>query len=114
MAYKHIKQQYDVIKEQYQDLLSELTELTKEAEEGLIDPDVLEEVKKLLEPLKINYERWTYIMFLLHKPNRDKKSSKYERQIEPLKNKLSKFNSIEQTILENSTAIEGVHQCTNS
>lgn len=108
MAYKHIKAQYKEVQNQYQSLLHELEDLTKEAEEGLLDPDQLEEVKKTLEPLKQNYERWSYMMYLLHKPVKEKKQKRYEEQNKSFISTLDPVNSIEATMQESEDAIEGV------
>ena len=55
MAYKDVKEYYDKISKQYKDLVEELQDFTKEAEEGLVPPEILEQAKKTIEPLKQNY-----------------------------------------------------------
>ena len=52
-----------------------------------------------------NYQRISYIMYLLNLPNKKEKAVKYKRQNSKLLNTLSKDNSLEKTIEENSEVI---------
>lgn len=108
MAYRHVLEYYKVISKQYSDLLTELKDFSKEAEEGLISPSQVENVEKLLKPLKENYERWTYMMYLWHMPNRDRKIPAYEERNKKFLKGLSNKNSIKAVLKENEKSLDEV------
>jgi len=51
--------------------------MEEEASKGLLDPDKLIQMKSYIEPIKINYQRISYIMYLLNKPVKKSKEKKY-------------------------------------
>lgn len=108
MSYKHIQEYYQLVKGQYFDLLSELEDFSKEAEEGLIDPDRLEAVKETLQPLKLNYERWSYMMYLLHQPVKKSKQKRYIAQNKKFIARFDKSNSVQEVLNENAAVLEKV------
>ena len=105
MSVKHVKLYYKEICDQYSDLLQELKDFEKEAQEGLIEPERIDNIKETIQPLMNNYQRISYIMYLLNLPNKKEKAVKYKRQNNKLLNTLSKDNSLEKTIEENSEVI---------
>ena len=107
MAYKDVKEYYDKISKQYKDLVEELQDFTKEAEEGLVPPEILEQAKKTIEPLKKNYERWSYMMYLWKMPNKKNKKEKYKKQ---QKLNISDENKIETVLKENNDALENLRK----
>lgn len=106
MSVKHIKQYYDQICKQYSEMLAELKDFEKEAEENLFPPEKLSNIKQLIDPLKVNYERWAFMMFLLNKPNRKEKEKAYVRRNKKLLSKLSKDNNLESVVSENEEVIK--------
>lgn len=104
MSLKHVNRYYKQICEQYTEMINDIKDVEKEAERGLIEPERIERLKDQVAPIKQNYERWTYMMFLLHQPNRKEKIKKYQRQNAKLISKLSKANSLEAVIDENIEA----------
>lgn len=102
MQIKHVKQYYKTICEQRQELIENLRDLEKEANDGLMPPERLEEVKQSIQPLLQNYERISYIMFLLNQPQRQSKKRAYEIRNERFLSSLDKNNSLQQTIEENN------------
>lgn len=80
MSVKDVKKYYDEICAQRQQMLEELNDFEKEAERGLVEPERLDEIKKSIQPLLDNYQTLSYIMFLLNKPTRKSKHSKYIKQ----------------------------------
>lgn len=80
MSVKHVKKYYQQVCDQYSQMIEELKDFEKEAEEGLFPPEKIDQIKLSIEPLKINYERWSYMMYLLNLPNKSVKKKKYERQ----------------------------------
>ena len=104
MSLKHVNKYYKQICEQYEEMINDIKDVEKEAERGLIEPERIERLKEQVAPIKHNYERWTYMMFLLHQPNRKEKIKKYQRQNAKLISQLSKDNSLEAVIEENNEA----------
>lgn len=104
MSLKHVNKYYKQICEQYEEMINDIKDVEKEAERGLIEPERIERLKEQVAPIKHNYERWTYMMFLLHQPNRKEKIKKYQRQNAKLISQLSKENSLEAVIEENNEA----------
>ena len=108
MSIKHVNEYYKQICDQYKEMFEDIKDLEKEAETGLIEPERVERLKEQVAQIKQNYERWTYMMFLLHQPNRKEKIKKYQRQNTKLLNSLSNSNSLEAVIEENENAMQHI------
>ena len=104
MSVKHVNAYYKQICEQYNEMINDIKDVEKEAEQGLVEPERVERLKEQVALIKHNYERWTYMMFLLHQPNRKEKVKKYKRQNEKLLKGLSSSNSLAAVIEENNEA----------
>lgn len=70
MSKKHVEEYYDQICQDYHDMIEALHDLEEEAMQGLISPQRVEETKEVIKPLKDNYMRISYIMYLLNKPSK--------------------------------------------
>lgn len=108
MSVKHVKEYYSQICTQYQEMLNDIKDLEKECAEGIVEPERIERLNEQIAPIKNNYERWAYMMFLLHQPNRKSKIKKYQRQNTKLLNTLSKDNSLEAVLKENNVARKSI------
>ena len=108
MSVKHVNIYYKKICDQYNEMLNDIKELEDEVEKGLVDPEFIDRLRDQVAPIKLNYERWTYMMYLLHQPNRKSKIKKYQNQNQKLIKQLSVQNSIDATIEENNTAREHI------
>lgn len=64
----------------YHEMMLELNDMSKEFEEGVVSPEVYEQMKRTIEPIKRNYETLNYVDYLLNKPVRKQKQATYERQ----------------------------------
>lgn len=104
MSVKAVKRYYDQICDQYVEMLQDIRDFEQEAARGLIEPERVERLKEQIEPIKQNYERWAYMMFLLNEPQRHSKRAKYRKQNKKFLDSLSPENSIEATIQENEEA----------
>ncbi len=109
MSKRHVDEYFNTIADQYHEMLQALHEIEEECSKGLMDPDRLEQIKTLIEPLKENYMRISYIMFLLNKPNREKKVKKYEEQNKRLLSKIPKEDRLESIKAENQKTIDNIH-----
>lgn len=108
MSVKDVKNYYTQICQQYQEMIDNIKDLEIESEKGLIEPERVERLKEQVAPIKRNYERWTYMMFLLNKPQRKQKFKKYQQQNKRLLSNLSSENSVESVLSENNETIKNM------
>ena len=80
MSRKHVEDYFNKICDDYHEMIQTLKDMEEECNNGLVSPDRVEQLKRMIEPIKLNYGRISYIMYLLNMPQRDKKKSSYERQ----------------------------------
>lgn len=95
MSKKHVEDYYKQICDDYRELISNLHEMEKEAENGLISPTQIENLERTIEPLKNNYETISWIIYLLNMPNRKSKKKRYEGQTKKQRNNLSGSKSLD-------------------
>ena len=105
MAVKHVKEYYNKIADQYVEMLDNLKEMQKAYELGQVSQEQFENLKKIVEPLKSNYERISWIMYLLAIPQRDKKVKKWKKQDYMRVSEIPEENSLDATFDENSKAL---------
>ena len=110
MSVKHVIKYYNEVCDQYKDMLNEIKEFEQEAEKGLIEPERLDKIKETIQPLMNNYQRISYIIFLLNQPNKKEKIAKYKKQNQKLLEKLNKDNSLEATLEENEQVISDLKE----
>ena len=78
MAKRHVIQYYLELENTYIEMKDTLDELQKLAKEGKVEESTYLSAKEDMDVIINNYERISYIMFLLNKPNRKAKESKEE------------------------------------
>ncbi len=105
MSLKRVRKYYDQICEQYQEMIKDIQDLEKEAADGLVEPERIDRLKEQVEPLKQNYQRWSYMMFLLNEPARKEKRENYKKRNKKFLASLDPCNSIEAVIEENTLTI---------
>ena len=108
MSVKHVNEYYNQICAQYQEMLNDIKDLEKECAEGIVEPERIDRLKDQIAPIKNNYERWSYMMFLLHQPNRKEKVKRYQKQNDKLLKSLSKENSLEAVLEENINSMKSI------
>lgn len=114
MAVKDIKNYFNEVCNQYHEMLEEIRDFEKEAEQGLIEPERLDKIKDSIKPLVNNYQTLSYIMFLLNKPSRKEKHKRYEQQNKKLLSKIEKEFTKDGIIEENSKVIKNLQDITKS
>lgn len=77
MAVKDVKEYYEQVCAQYIEMQHELADFQKEVEDGIVEPERLDTIKQVIEPIKNNYMTLSWIMFLLNKPQRKSKEKRY-------------------------------------
>ena len=105
MSVKAVNDYYKQISDQYFEMVQDIKDFEKEAEEGLIEPERVERLKEQIEPIKNNYERWCYMMYLLHQPQRKSKQKKYQQM---LLASLDDKNSLDGVLAENKEALKHI------
>lgn len=80
MSVKHVEAYYEEVCKTYTDMKTTLKCMEEEAAKGLVLPEALEQMKKMISPLMDNYQKLSYIMFLLHKPTKKEKEKGYEKR----------------------------------
>ena len=104
MSKKDVEQYYDTITEQYHEMMQDIKDFEKEAAEGLVEPERVDRLKEQIAPIKQNWERWAYMMFLLNQPQRKSKHKAYQERNKKLLSNLSSTNSLQAVLDENNNA----------
>ena len=79
MARKHFEEYLSTITKQYRDLQETLAEMSKEVNEGMIEPERIEQLKTTIAPVKNSFDTLLYIKYLLDKPVRPNKHKRYDK-----------------------------------
>ena len=74
MSKKHVIDYYNKVSQQYLEMLEALKDLESECTNNIVEPERVEQIQKMIEPLKNNYMTWSYVMYLFNLPNREKKT----------------------------------------
>lgn len=80
MAMKHLKNYYQQVEKLYLDLASELKELEEDFKKGECTEEELQNLLIPVNNIKENYQRLSYVLFLLYQPKRDEKKPKYDKE----------------------------------
>lgn len=107
MSKKDVDEYYTKVCADYKQLRETLTEMEEEFKNSVQDVDKIEQVRKMIEPLKVNYERISYIMYLFNKPVRRKKKFSYELENKKRLNNFSN-SSLEDIHRENQEVIKNL------
>ena len=108
MAVKHVKEYYEQVCDQYVMMNEELRDFQKEVENGLVEPERLDNLKKMIEPLKNNYMTLSWIMYLLNQPNRDSKERAYQKRNKKFIESLDKNFNKEAIMKQNDEVIKSI------
>ena len=100
MSYKHVKDYYVQVEQQYMEALSDTADYKQAFEDGYLSQEQLEQAENLLYALKQNYERLSYIMYLFNKPNKPNKAMKYEKQFSYLDEWLKARSATKKSVIE--------------
>lgn len=107
MAKRHVVEYFDKVAKQYSEMLAELKDFENECNNGLVEPEKFEQFKEILQPLKNNYMMWSYAMYLLNLPNREKKVKTVKRRGKNLTDNTLKENN---NVLNKLKTINNSHQ----
>ena len=108
MAVRHIKEYYEQVCSQYIQMNEELKDFQKEVENGLVEPERIENLKKMIEPLKNNYMTLSWIMYLLNQPQRDSKERPYQKRTKKFTESLDKKFNKDGILKQNEEVIKSI------
>ena len=103
MSKKDFDAYVNQIEDQYLEMLSELRDMEKELSEGMVSPEMYDQMKEMVAPLKINYERACYFKFILNKPRKKSKRAAYVKQNKKL---IQKMEEGEVVLKENQDVLQ--------
>lgn len=103
MSKKDFDIYFQKVANNYHEMVLELNDMSKEFEEGVVSPEVYEQMKRTIEPIKRNYETLNYVDYLLNKPVRKQKQVTYERQA---KKQLKECRVEKEVLDENKKSLE--------
>lgn len=106
MAVKDVLKYYAQVCSDYREMEDNIKDFEEAVSKEIFPPERLEEYKKSIEPFKVNYERLTYIIYLLNQPVRKDKIAGYERRNKKLLKSLDPNNSLEAQTRENREVVE--------
>ena len=104
MARKDFELYYANIKKQYFELLDLMRVAGEESAKNLVDPDVLDNLKKVVQPVKNSYMALAYVEYLLNLPKDKKVQKRNDRQFQAQLEKILKEKQGE-TVLKNNAAV---------
>ena len=79
MSIKHVKKYYAQVEQQFYEMNQAAKELNEECKRGNVTQAQVDQAETMALPLRQNYERLSYLLYLLNLPNRERKVPKYER-----------------------------------
>lgn len=107
MAVKDVKEYYFKMFAQYLEMKNDLADFEQALKDGFITEDQMQAAIEEVVAVQQNYDRLTYIMYLLELPNRKSKQSKYHRANKKVYNELSSRKATDTDIeLENKSALD--------
>lgn len=77
MARKDVVKYYINVQNQYIEMVNDVKDFDEALKEGKVEQWQFDNAQNMLARIKENYERLTYIVFLLNAPNRKDKKQKY-------------------------------------
>ncbi len=113
MSVKALEDEFQKVYEQYHEMRQDIVDIEKEVEQGLVEPEFIEKLKQQIAPIKDNFEYWSYIMFLLHQPQRKEKQKAYQRRNKKLLDSIQDKNTPNFKLQEGQKALTGLKEFTN-
>jgi hypothetical protein len=106
MAVKDVKEYYLKMLAQYLEMKNDLADFEEALKNGFITEDQMQAAMEEVNALQVNYDRLTYIMYLLELPNRKSKHARHNKAnkkiLDALKDRKADTDSVE---LENKSVL---------
>ena len=111
MALKHVKKYFTQVATQYMKMGKMLEGFEKELAEGTVEESQLLTAREIIKPLKENYDRLAYIIYLFDLPNDSKSRKNREKDQDRLKDYFTKTSSdMENIDYENENVLKNLKQ----
>ena len=104
MAMKDLKNYYEQVEHLYVELASELRGMEEDFKKGECTEDELQNLLIPVNNIKENYQRLSYVLFLLYQPRRDSKKVKYKKQNKDLNDYFEKNSLTMKAEIEKESA----------
>ena len=79
MSIKHFNEYYNDLYKTYAEMVKGLEELQNTCNAQMVTPEMIDNYKKTLQPIKDSFLTLQYVKYLLNKPNKKSKQERYER-----------------------------------
>ena len=111
MAIKDVKRYYYNMLAQYLEMKADLKDFEQAVADGFITEDQLEAARDEVAKVEQNYDRLSYIMYLLEMPNRSEKKGAFKRREATLTEFFSTARADSESVkLENSSALTALRE----
>jgi len=109
MALRHVKKYFSQIASQYYQMTKMIEGFEKELKEGKVEESQVQTARNMIYPLKNNYDRMAYIIYLLNLPNDPKSRKNNEKDQLRLKNYFARVKADGDSIdFENKDVLENL------
>ena len=105
MSVKDVKKYYAQVEQQYFEMNQTAKELNEECAKGNVPQSMVDQAQAMTLPLKQNYERLSYIMYLLLKPNRTSKEKWYKKQYKKMGGYFQEVYATEKDCIDEDTDV---------
>ena len=107
MAIRDVKEYYFKMLSQYMEMKADLADFEQALKDGFITEEQMQAAFAEVDRVQQNYERLSYIMYLLNLPNRKSKHKKYNEMNSALLAEFEKCGATSKTVeLENMDALK--------
>lgn len=107
MAVKDVKEYYKKVENQYFEMLNDSKDYTDALEKGFLTEEQVNQAFQMINKVKENYLRLSYILMLLQEPQRKEKKNSYKRMNSKIYNsQLVMSNSDKAVIDENEDTLK--------
>ena len=111
MAVKDVKDYYFKMLAQYLEMKNDLADFEQALKDGFITEDQMQAAIEEVNTLQLNYDRLTYIMYLLELPNRRSKHARHNKANKKVLGALKDRKAdAESVALENRSALDHFRQ----
>lgn len=110
MSKKDFDEYYAQVCEQYAELKGQIKEFEEVVQRGLVEPERLENMKKVFQPIMQSYETMSWVSFLLNQPTRKEKHKNYSDMMKKKTASLDKKYSKEGVIQSNRNALDDLQK----
>lgn len=109
MAIKDVKLYYYNMMAQFLEMKADLADFEEAVAAGHIEESQLTEVIEAVDKLEQNYDRLSYIMYLLELPNRSTKKVKHQKETKQLRTYFENKNADKNSIIaENKSMLDHI------